>query len=53
MTNFNDGQYAQTITVDIMWGVQNINKSAVDFFNASDIGTPIWDNSFDMSSEDN
>ena len=53
MTNFNEGQYAQTIVVDIMWGVDNINKTKVDFFNASDIGEPIWDGGFDMSSEDN
>lgn len=32
-----------------MWGVEGINKTLVDFFNASDIGTTIWDNEFDMS----
>ena len=52
MQEFNDGQYAQTIVVDIMWGVENINKTGVDFFNASDIGTAIWDNEFEMSSEE-
>ena len=35
-----------------MWGVDNINKSKVDFFNASDIGEPIWDDTFEMSSEE-
>jgi hypothetical protein len=32
-----------------MWGVSGINKTGVDFFNASEIGTAIWDNNFDMS----
>lgn len=46
---FNDGDYAQTIVVDIMWGLEAINKTGVDFFNASDFGEAIWDTSFDMS----
>lgn len=32
-----------------MWGVDTINKTKVDFFNASDIGETIWDDEFDMS----
>jgi len=46
---FNDGDYAQTIVVDIMWGLEGINKTGVDFFNASDLGEAIWDTSFEMS----
>lgn len=46
------GEQAQTIVVDMMWGVEGINKTNVDFFNASDIGTTIWDNEFDMSSRE-
>lgn len=53
VSGFNDGDYAQTIVVDIMWGVDTINKTKVDFFNASDIGEPIWDHDFDMSSVEN
>ena len=33
-----------------MWGVHGIDKTGVDRFNASQIGTAIWDNDFDMSS---
>jgi len=33
-----------------MWGVDGINKTGVDFYNASQIGSAVWDNSFDMSS---
>ena len=36
-----------------MWGVEYINKTLVDFYNASDIGTVIWDTDFDMSSPEN
>jgi len=43
------GEYAQTINIDLMWGVNGINKTLVDFYNASDIGTAIWDKEFDMS----
>ena len=51
---FNDGSQAQTIVVDIMWGVSGINKtersgSKTDFYNATQYGTAIWDDSFDMS----
>jgi len=34
---------AQTIRVDIMWGIAGINKEGVDFYNASDIGKVDWD----------
>ena len=46
---FHDGDQGQSIVVDIMWGISGINKTGVDFFNASDIGKPIWDPNFDMS----
>lgn len=49
LSSFHDGDQGQSIVVDLMWGVQGINKTGVDFFNASDIGTPIWDDAFDMS----
>jgi hypothetical protein len=32
-----------------MWGVKAINKNGVDFFNASQIGTAIWDDNFDVT----
>ena len=32
---FNEGDQAQSIVVDIMWGVKGINKEGVDRFNAS------------------
>jgi len=47
---FNEGDQGQSIMVDIMWGVSDINKTLVDSFNASDIGTVIWDDDFDFSS---
>jgi hypothetical protein len=50
---FNEGGVAQGITVDIMWGLKGINKDSVDKFNASDIGTAIWDNEFDITLGDN
>ena len=40
---FNEGDQAQTIVVDIMWGLEGINKTGVDYYNASDIGSAIWD----------
>tara|TARA_B110000285_G_C15003175_1_gene552469 strand:+ start:288 stop:695 length:408 start_codon:yes stop_codon:yes gene_type:complete len=46
---FNEGDQAQTIVVDVMWGVEGINKTNVDYFNASDIGRAIWDKEFDLS----
>lgn len=50
---FNEGAQAQTLVVDIMWGLQGINKTKVDHFNASDIGTADWDNDFDLSPPEN
>jgi len=47
---YNDGDQGQSIVVDVMWGVDTINKTKVDQFNASDIGTVIWDDTFDFSS---
>ena len=50
---FNEGEQAQTIVVDIMWGLKGINKTKVDYYNASDIGEPIWDKDFDLSPSSN
>jgi len=36
-----------------MWGIEGINKTLVDRFNASDIGTVIWDPEFDLSPPEN
>jgi len=46
---FNEGEQGQSIMVDIMWGINNINKTNVDRFNASQIGTAEWDDTFDLS----
>jgi hypothetical protein len=35
----------------MMWGLEDINKTGVDFYNASDFGTAQWDKNFDMSNE--
>ena len=50
INGFLEGDQGQSIIVDIMWGVHGIDKTGVDRFNASQIGTSIWDNDFDMSS---
>ena len=50
---YNEGDLAQSIVVDVMWGVDSINKTVVDYYNASDIGTAIWDNTFDPSPSEN
>jgi hypothetical protein len=33
--------------VDIIWGLNGVNKTGVDRFNASDIGIADWDFNFD------
>lgn len=33
-----------------MWGIKGINKEGVDRFNASQLGTAEWDDTFEMSS---
>jgi hypothetical protein len=35
LNGFNEGDQGQSIIVDIMWGIQGINKTGVDRFNAS------------------
>jgi hypothetical protein len=37
------------VVVDIIWGLEGINKTGVDRFNASDIGVANWDLKFDLS----
>ena len=49
LNGFNEGTTGYSIVVDIIWGVKGINKEKVDFFNASDIGTAIWDENFDLT----
>jgi hypothetical protein len=49
LEGFNEGGLPLGITVDIMWGIQGINKTGVDYYNASDIGTAIWDREFDLT----
>lgn len=51
VNDFNEGDQGQSIVVDIMWGLNGINKTGVDRFNASDIGSADWDKEFDMSSK--
>ena len=53
ISGFNDGAFGQTIAVDFMWGVEGINKTLVDRYNASDIGTVIWDPEFDLTPPEN
>lgn len=33
-----------------MWGVLDIDRTGTDHYNASQMGKPVWDNTFDMSS---
>jgi len=49
LLGFNEGNAAQTILVDIMWGAKDINKENVEFYNATDIGEPVYDENFDLS----
>lgn len=53
LDEFNPGGLPLGITVDVMWGIDGINKTGVDFFNASQIGTPIWDEEFDITLDNN
>lgn len=50
---FNDGKVGQSIVVDLMWGLKGIDKSDVYYYNASDIGEPLWDEEFDMTPSEN
>jgi hypothetical protein len=36
-----------------MWGIDGINKTGVDYYNASQIGTTIWDEEFDITLDNN
>ena len=49
LTGFNEGDFAQTLVVEIMWGLDSINKTGVDYYNASDIGHANYDYDFEMS----
>ena len=53
ISGFNDGEYGQTIALEFMWGIEGINKTGVHRYNASDIGTVIWDPEFDLSPPEN
>ena len=39
--------------VDFIWGTDGLNKTGVDYFNASQIGTVHWDSQFDLSTAEN
>lgn len=49
VSGFHDGDQGQSIVVDFIWGTNGLNKTGVDFYNASQIGTVIWDEEFDLS----
>jgi hypothetical protein len=54
LTGFNENEMtSQTIVVDVMWGLEGISKEGVDYYNASDIGTVIWDDDFDVALAEN
>ena len=50
---FNEGKQGQSIVIDLMWGLTGIDKSNVVYYNASDLGEPIWDDEFDMTPSEN
>ena len=50
---FNEGKQGQSIVIDLMWGLTGVDKSVVTYYNASDLGEPIWDNEFDMTPTEN
>lgn len=33
--NFHDGDQGQSIVVDFLWGTDGLNKTGVDYYNAS------------------
>lgn len=35
---FNEGKQGQSIVVELMWGLDGIEKGMVDYYNASDLG---------------
>ena len=51
--DFHDGDQAQSIVVDFVWGTDGLNKTGVDYYNASQIGSVIWDDQFDLSPPEN
>ncbi len=53
IAGFNVGEHQQTLVVDVLWGIDSINKDGVDGFNASDIGRVNWDQDFDPSPPQN
>lgn len=50
---FNAGEQGQSIVVYIMWGLDGIDKSKVDYYNASDIGEAKWKDDFDVVPTEN
>ena len=50
---FNEGNQGQAIVVDLMWGLDGIDKSKVDYYNASDIGEAKWKDDFDVVPTEN
>lgn len=51
--DFHDGDQGQSIVVDFIWGTDGLNKTGVDYYNASQIGSVIWDDQFDLSPPEN
>jgi protein dispatched 1 len=51
--DYHTGEYDNTIQVNFIWGIEDVDKSGVNRWDASNLGTIEWDNNFDMSSEAN
>ena len=45
---FNEGKQGQSIVVELMFGLEGIDKSKVDYYNASDLGEPVWKQDLDV-----
>ena len=50
---FNEGSNGQSIVVELMWGLDGIEKSNVDYYNASDLGEAKWKQDFDPLPSEN
>ena len=48
--DYNTGEYDNTIQVNIVWGIAGVDQAGVGRWDASDLGSIVWDDSFDMSS---
>lgn len=50
---FHTSENDNTIQVNFIWGVAGVDNDDTDRWDPSDLGTVIWDDNFDMSSEAN